>query len=172
MSNYPAGPYGFDQGQTFQNYSFMGFRNGADPFTELSLSDYYDPDLSNGIKALFITYGWNGCGACISESHNMNTWDGEYHSEGLRQLYALRADLQTPNGHGPATESTAQSWIRAYAPKYDVVIDPTMQLSNGATPPYDPHSWLVDPKTMKITYFFPGAPGSLLPGGLNTLLAR
>jgi hypothetical protein len=121
-----------------------------------------------------ITFGWNGCGACIEEAGNMNKWETQYRSQGLRQLSALHSDIQTPNfgpatTFGPATESTAQDWIKTYGIKYDVVIDPTDQLNNGTKPTFDPHSWIIDTKTMKIIHAIPGAPGSLLPYGLVSL---
>lgn len=101
---YPAGPYGLNALQIINDITFMGFRDGGDPFTQLSLSDYYDPDGAKGIKALYITFGWNGCGACIEEAGNMNKWETQYRSQGLRQLSALHSDIQTPN-FGPATTS-------------------------------------------------------------------
>jgi hypothetical protein len=170
MDVYPVGPYGLDELQIINDMTFMGFRDGADPFTQLSMSDYYDPDGAKGIKALYITFGWNGCGACLIEAGNMNKWEAQYRSRGLRQLSALRGDLQTQNGHGPATESTAQAWIKKYGITYDVVIDPTYQLNDGTMPTFDPHSWIIDAKTMQIAHAIPGAPGSLLPWGLTALL--
>jgi len=175
MDVYPAGPYGLNALQIINDITFMGFRDGSDPFTQLSLSDYYDPDGAKDIKALYITFGWNGCGACIEEAGNMNKWETQYRSQGLRQLSALHSDIQTPNfgpatTFGPATESTAQDWIKTYGIKYDVVIDPTDQLNNGTKPTFDPHSWIIDTKTMKIIHAIPGAPGSLLPYGLVSLL--
>jgi hypothetical protein len=168
MDVYPAGPYGLNALQIFNDMTFMGFRDGADPFTELSLIDYYDPDGAKGIKALYITFGWNGCGACLGEAGKMNTWDTQYRSQGLRQLSALHSDLQTQDRQ--ATESTAQDWIKKYGITYDVVIDPTYQLNNGVKPTSDPHGWLVDTKTMKITKAIPGAPSSLGFLGLSALL--
>lgn len=169
MDVYPVGPYGLDALQIINNMTFMGFRDGGDPFTELSLSDYYDPDGAKGIKALFITFGWNGCGACVTEAGNMNKWETQYRSQGLRQLSALHSDLHIQDRQ--ARESTAQDWIKTYGITYDVVIDPTYQLNNGTKPTNDPHSWIIDTKTMKITHAWDGAPSSgLFLWGLGTLL--
>jgi hypothetical protein len=166
MDVYPDGPYGLDALQIINNMTFMGFRDGGDPFTELSLIDYYDSDGAKEIKALFITFGWNGCGASLSEAGRMNTWETQYRSQGLRQLSALHGDLYVQDR--VARESTARDWIKKYGMTYDVVIDPTYQLHNGVKPTSDPWGWLVDTKTMKITTVYPGAPGSLW--GLTALL--
>jgi hypothetical protein len=147
----------------------MGFRDGGDEFTELSLDDFYDPDGTKGIKALFITLGWNGCPVSNREAPKMNTWDTQYRSQGLRQLSVLHSDLKAPDFHfRQAKESTTQDWIATYTPTYDVVIDPTYQLNGGVLPATDPTSWLVDTKTMRIAQLYPGAPGSLI--GLDKLL--
>jgi hypothetical protein len=51
---YPAGPYGLETLEIIDSFSFMGFRDGGDPFTELHLNDYYDPDGAKNIKAVFM----------------------------------------------------------------------------------------------------------------------
>jgi hypothetical protein len=79
---YPAGPYGLDALKIIDNFAFMGFRDGGDPFTELDLNDFYDPDGAKNIKALFITLGWNGCPASVRLATRMNTWDTQYRSQG------------------------------------------------------------------------------------------
>jgi hypothetical protein len=52
-----------------------GFRDGADPFAEIRLNDFYDPDGAKGIKALFVTLGWNGCPAALTQAGRTETWD-------------------------------------------------------------------------------------------------
>ena len=169
MDEYPAGPYGLGVQETIDNFTFMGFRDSGDPFTEIHLSDFYDPDGTKGIKALYITLGWNGCGAAVGQAKHMNQWDSQYRSEGLRQLSALHSDVKAPDFHyREAKESTARDWIATYGPKYDVVIDPTYQLNGGVKPATDPHGWLVDARTMKIVQVYGGAPGFLM--GLDKLL--
>ena len=88
----------------------------------------------------------------------------------LRREQVRLCHAGSASAFGPATESTAQDWIKTYGIKYDVVIDPTDQLNNGTKPTFDPHSWIIDTKTMKIIHAIPGAPGSLLPYGLVSLL--
>ena len=167
---YPAGPYGLNASQIISNMTFVGFRDGAGPYTELSLSDYYDPDGAKGIKALYITFGWNGCGACLQEAGNMNTWETDYSGKGVRLLSALHGDLQNQPTF-QVTDSTAQDWINTYGITYDVVVDPTYQLNNGVKPTSDPHGWFVDTKTMQITEVYPGAPSTpLWEMGLSPLL--
>ncbi|HEY2516425.1 MAG TPA: hypothetical protein VGI39_36395, partial [Polyangiaceae bacterium] len=75
---YPAGPYGFNVGDVIANSSFMGYRNGAGAWTSLQISDYYDPTGSRGIRALYVTLGEVGCGACVQEAPNINTWKTQY----------------------------------------------------------------------------------------------
>lgn len=171
MSEYPAGPYGLSESQIIKNMKFMGFRDGTGPYTELSLSDYYDPDGTKGIKALFITLGWNGCGASVNQADQMKTYQTLYTSQGLRQLSALHGDLDNPAPAWVATESTAQNWIKTYGITYDVVIDPTYKLNNGVKPASDPHGWFVNPKTMQITVAYPGDPSiGIWEQGWNALL--
>jgi hypothetical protein len=152
VDTYPTGPYGLGTADVIDKFTFMGFRDGGDPFVKLSLTDFYDPEGTKGIKALFVTLGRSSCGACVGQAGRMETWETKYRSEGLRQLSVLHSGLGVPR---EATESTARDWIAKYGVTYDVAIDPTFRLNGGVKPDFDPRGWLVDVKTMKIVKVFP-----------------
>jgi hypothetical protein len=135
------------------------------------LSDYYDPTGSRGIRALYVTLGEVGCGACVGEAPNINTWKTQYAQYGTAFLSALwRGEMESASGSWAATQATVDAWVAEFSITYDVVADPTIQLNGGVAPQDNPNGYLIDPRTMKIAYYYPGAPGSLI--GLVPLLQQ
>jgi hypothetical protein len=144
------------------NVSFMGYRSATGPWTTIQLSDYYDPDGSRGIRALYVTLGEVGCGACVQEAPNINAWKKQYGSYGTAFLSALwRGEVKNPDGTWSATESTVDGWISQFSVTYDMVADPKIVLNDGVAPQDNPNGYLVDTRTMKVVQYYPGAPGSL-----------
>ena len=160
--DYPAGPYGFDKDQTIANFQFQGYNDGVAPLTDICLSDYYDPDGSRGIRALYLTRGHILCGACVQEAPNINGWQDKYAPHGATFLSVLWAGgQQAPDGSFPITEAALMGWIDEFSVAYDMAMDPELQLSGGVEPPTDPIGWLIDTRTMKIYHTYGGAPGFL-----------
>jgi hypothetical protein len=161
-------------GDTMANFGFMGYREAAGPYTQIQLSDYYDPDGTLGVRALYVTLGEVLCGACVGEAPHINTWKTQYAPDGAKFLSALWGGGAEVGDNswtgGPATQATLDGWIKQYQVTYTMVIDPTYQLGGGTQPVDNPNGYLVDPRTMKIVQFYPGAPGSLW--GMTDLLTQ
>jgi hypothetical protein len=156
---YPPGPYGFAVGNTLPNMHFKGYRGGVAPWTDIALSDYYDPTGSRHIKAFYATIGKVLCGACVQEAQHMDDWYATANPSGstdhVYMLEALFAGVKDE----PATQSTIDYWSGIYKPVYDIVADPDLQF-NGMMPLQEyPHGFLVNPRNMKICYFYRGTPG-------------
>jgi hypothetical protein len=171
---YPAGPYGLQMGDTMADFAFMGYRDATGPYTQIQLSDYYDPDGTRGIRALYVTLGEVLCGACVGEAPHINDWKTQWGPYGTQFLSALwGGGAEVGNNAwtgGPATQATLDGWIAQYKITYTMVIDPTFQLGGGTEPQSNPNGYLVDPRTMKIVQYYMGAPGSLW--GLTPLLQQ
>jgi hypothetical protein len=161
-------------GDTIADFGFMGYRDATGPYTQIQLSDYYDPDGARGIRALYVTLGEVLCGACVGEAPNINTWKTQYGPDGAAFLSALwGGGAEVGNNAwtgGPATQATLDGWIAQYKVTYTMVIDPTYQLGGGTQPQSNPNGYLVDPRTMKIVQYYPGAPSSLF--GITQLLQQ
>lgn len=171
---YPSGPYGIQMGDTIANVSLMGYRDATGPYTQIQLSDYYDPDGSRGIRALYVTLGEVLCGACVAEAPKINTWKTQYAPYGAQFLSGLWGGGSEVGDNawtgGPATQDTLDAWIKQYKVTYTMVVDPTYLLVGGTAPAGNPNGYLVDPRTMKIVQYYPGAPGSLF--GITQLLKQ
>jgi hypothetical protein len=153
------------------DFSFMGYRNGTGAWTNLQMSDYFDPTGSRGIRALYVTLGEVGCGACVQEAPKINDWKTKYAPFGAAFLSALwRGETQNPDGSWSATQSTVDGWVAQFKITYDMVADPTIELGSGVAPTDNPNGYLVDTRTMKIVQHYPGAPGMLM--GMDALLKQ
>ena len=122
-------------------------------------------------RALYVTLGEVGCGACVQEAPNINTWKTQYQPYGAAFLSALwRGEMQNPDGSWSATQATVDAWVAQFKITYDMVADPTIELANGVAPTDNPNGYLVDTRTMKIVQHYPGAPGRLY--GMTALLKQ
>jgi hypothetical protein len=168
---YPPGPYGRTVGATFPNLALMGYRNGAGAWTQIQISDYYDPDGTRGLRALYVTLGEVGCGACVQEAPHINQWKMQYAQYGTAFLSALwRGEVKNPDNTWSATQSTVDGWISQFSITYDMAADPKILLNDGVEPQDNPNGYLVDTRTMKVVQYYPGAPGMLF--GLVQLLKK
>lgn len=156
--SYPPGPYGFAQGDTLPNMHFQGYRGGVAPWTDIALSDYYDPTGKRGIRALYATIGKELCGACVEEANNMNTW---YMTDnpGTNGVYLLSALIRGPKEE-LATQESIDAWVASYHPSYDIVADPQSQLNDMVELTDPPRAYVIDPRTMKIFFYFMGGPST------------
>src|SRR5262245_60477376 len=70
---YPAPPYGTQEGEIMPNFQFLGWSRPVDAnydtaaLETVSLADSYDPDGSKGVRVLVVTAGAVWCTVCQYE---------------------------------------------------------------------------------------------------------
>jgi AhpC/TSA family len=154
--SYPAGPYGSGLGATLADHSFLGWHDplaaGYDEtkLEEVSLSEFYDPDGSKGIKLLWINASAVWCSVCRTEMKDIknNGVRAEFEPKGVKMLVTLFEDSRS----GPAKPLDLHNWgsAPAHSIDYPLVLDPGFKLGAFFTSDATPLNMLVDARTMKI----------------------
>ncbi|MEO7096065.1 MAG: hypothetical protein ABI175_22580 [Polyangiales bacterium] len=99
---YPDGPYGLARGNVFPNLPFKGYREGKGEWTDIEMLDYYDPDGSRGIHAIYITVSAEWCPVCKEDAKVLPGWyESHYKPRGARFITSI---LQTFD-RKPATKA-------------------------------------------------------------------
>lgn len=167
-AEYPAGPYGTEEGAVATNLCFSGWRNpkasAYDPaaFEDICFSDFYapsgttlDPEGSGeqrSVELLLVNTGAVWCSACQVE------WGGGGSQPPLSELQALReeAGLQVLGTlfedaqRDPATEVHAVNWTKNFAVDVPYVLDPNFQMGLFANADTQPFNMVIDARTMQI----------------------
>jgi hypothetical protein len=155
-------------GNVFPNATLHAYVGGSGTWTTITMQDYYDPDGSRKINAIFIDVSASWCGACQAEAGDLPGIYATYKPRGAHFLTALIEDVSS----SPATEKTVDDWQSTYHLPFDVAADPDDALipKGGVGLP---HNYLIDPRTMQVAKMFEGAdPGATTIPGLDTLLAK
>jgi hypothetical protein len=161
----------YHEGDTLPEFEFLGYRDGTGSWGTIRMSDYQDPDGSRGINALYISLGKVLCGACEQEAQHIPGWQMMYQSKGVKFASAFYSGASPgPNNDFPITQADIDQWITEFQVTYDIMADPSFQLSNDKEPSVAPIGYLVDPRTMKVVKYYNGAPGFLQ--GLDELLVK
>lgn len=147
---YPDGPYGLARGNVFPNLKFKGYRDGKGAWTDIAMLDYYDPDGSRGINAIYITVSAEWCPVCKEDAKVLPLWyESHYEPRGARFITSI---LQTAD-RKPATKEAVDLWVRAYEPNFDIVADE----EEATFPPTFtalPVNIEIDPRTMVVFRVF------------------
>ena len=156
VAPYPSGPYGRERGSIIENLHFLGWRKAADVAYDpaelevVSLSDFYDPDGSKGLRVLALNSSAVWCVVCRAEySHIKRSAIYEnYRPKGVEILGVLFEDKD----YNPARPSDLVVWggPEMFAVPFPLVIDPGFK--TGAYFPSDatPMNMLIDTRTMEI----------------------
>ncbi|MGZ3456592.1 MAG: hypothetical protein ACXVEF_43705 [Polyangiales bacterium] len=174
---YPAGPYQLLKDYVVPDLCFKGYRDGIKdypdgkpPLVQICLHDFWDPDGSRGINAVFIAENAEWCSPCNQLASRLDNLDATYHARGGRFMTVV-AESASPAGT-PATQSTLDAWVHKYKLVVDAAIDPDHTLMpRGAGVPT---MFLIDPRTMKIVRVNPGLDFSVgaSPVGFEDLLKK
>jgi hypothetical protein len=153
---YPAGPYGTGLGATLADYSFLGWHDPVaasydeTKLEEVSLSEYYDPDGTKGIRLLWINASAVWCSVCRTEMKDIKNQGvrATFAPQGVQMLVTLFEDKNS----GPAKPLDLHNWGSAPAHLIDfpLVLDPGFKLGAFFTSDATPLNLLVDARTMKI----------------------
>jgi len=153
---YPAGPYGTGLGATLEDFSFLGWHDpvaaeyDASKLETVSLSEYYDPDGSKGIKLIWINASAVWCSVCRTEMKDIknNGVNAQFKPKGVQMLVTLFED----NRSGPAKPSDLHNWgvLPDHSIDFPLVLDPGFKLGAFFTSDATPLNMLVDARTMKV----------------------
>lgn len=167
---YPAGPYGKKEGAVFPPLSFSGYRDGSTTWTKLDMREYFDPDGSKGIRGVLVVAAAQWCGVCQNEVKWVTSaYVTNYRDEGARFLTTLLQD----GDHRPATQATATLWRDNYSIPHAVAIDPTLDtLPNDMGVLSLPYTYVIDPRTMRITKVTSAAQTPPTIPALDAVLAK
>ena len=164
---YPEAPYGKSANAVFPNVTFEGYREGTGAWTSLSMLDYFDPDDTKGVRALYIVVAAQWCSVCQQEAQRLPKSYPALKDRGARFLMLLGQD----NARKPALQSTIDAWQSRFHVPFDIGADPKLEfLPPGATG--FPTCYVVDPRTMKIVRVLPGITADGTIPGLETMLKK
>lgn len=180
-TDYPAGPYGYQEGDTVTAYTFQGV---VDPSTiasqsatagmmkTISLAEYYNPDGDTSKpRFMLVTASARWCPVCQEEAQDMQEKWAQWNPQGVEFLTTIFEDDQ----YNPATSVDLYKWAHTYDLHYPVAIDPQLKLGPFFDQSAAPFNMVIDLRTMKIRYgktgafFFGGGPGD---GFLAELVAE
>ncbi len=126
----------------------------------ISLNDYYDPDGSKGINALFVDQSATWCEVCqgLAQQLAMNE-KGAWRTQGIHLLTLITQDVQ----HQPATVSTAVQWKQHFGLDGSAVAaDPMVSFRSTIGEQYAPYPYqvIIDPRTLQVATVNAGWDGS------------
>jgi len=171
---YPAGPFGTEEGDTLADSCFQGFENPAQSsrsesaLETIAFADYYDPSGSKGHRLILINTAAVWCSACRSEHEGLSQKNREYGPRGLRILSTLFQDAR----RDPATFRDLSTWVETFSSNYAMVLDPDYQLGSFASAETAPLNLVVDARTMKIEKKLLGDQASVLWPFIDAALAQ
>lgn len=151
---YPDGPYDFKNNSVFPNLTLKGYKDAAGEWTDISMADYYDPDGSRGITAIYLVVAAQWCPPCDEEaSHLPIWWSRDFKDRGAKFVsFVIQTGASPPK---PATQATVDQWIKAgprykHALNFDIAADPTSSSLPKTGSVGLPHNYIINPRTMRI----------------------
>lgn len=171
--DYPAGPYGDDQGSVAADRCFRGWLAPAKTahteaaLQDISLGSFYDPK-GEKYEILLVNTAAVWCSVCKTEHQ---TLPDDYKELAPRGLAIVSALFQNSTG-GPASLADLTTWVEAFDVPYPMVLDPDYQLGDYAAASTAPLNLVVDARTMRILDKFIGNQGEDLWRTIEAELAR
>jgi len=164
---YPAGPYGYTEGQIMQNIDFVGKVDPAGaagtadydtlPLQKVSLADYYG---KSDVKLILLTGAAGWCYYCNEEAKDVPALQAEFESQGVRFITGLVQGYNEASG-APASESDLVRWQNVHDVHVTMALDPQAKLQQYADVSAFPLNMLIDTSNMQIVYMAVGYGGSL-----------
>jgi hypothetical protein len=161
-ANYPAGPYGYVEGQIIENIKLIGKIDpqGAAgtatydtlPMQTVSLADYH-ADATVKFVAISGVAGW--CGPCNAEQQFVPNLQATYEPKGVRFFEAMIQGYDARSG-APATEDDINRWQRNHDIHVGVGLDPEDQIHKFADVAAFPLNMVVSTSDMKIVFMSVG----------------
>ncbi|MGZ3420021.1 MAG: TlpA family protein disulfide reductase [Polyangiales bacterium] len=160
------GKYGLNRGDIFPNLSFKGYKGGeGQPWTDISMIDYYDPTGERGLYAILYVVSAEWCGPCQQEAKKLPGF--------LTNLYAKRgAHFMTgvieDTSRNPADQATVDRWLKLSHLNFDAMADPGAKAFAGTG---IPRNYIINPRNMQIVRINTGVnPDATTVDGLDKFL--
>ncbi len=172
--NYPAGPYGYVEGSTVENYKFVGKIPVAGDYTGQAVRDLYLGEFHDdaSAKALLIVGAAVWCGPCNDEAPIVEQLAIDRASQGFRVLTVL---AEGRNYGTPSTSADINTWVDRHDFKASgMSIDPESRLFKYASTSAFPLQILIDTRSMKIKWLCVGGAGKGgcdVEGAVDSVLA-
>jgi hypothetical protein len=145
FGDYPAGPYGTEEGTIIANHSFFNPETGKDiSFAELRAAGEK--------QLLFVTSGAGWCSACKQEAVELKAKYIEYGPQGLEIWSTLFQDFVGD----PADEGFWNVWKGQLTPNYPLLLDADFVLNIYFNPDSAPMNMLIRLETMEILFLQTG----------------
>ena len=141
--------YGSEEGDTVQNFCFLGFRDPSAGGSELGtvcFYDYHDPNVTKGYALLIVNTAAVWCQACKVEHSTLPDRYRALAPRGLALLSALFEDSDS----NPAEPEHLNAWIGAFDVNFPMVLDPEYQMGTYASRETAPLNLVIDARTMVI----------------------
>ena len=140
--------------------------------TTISLGDYYDPDGSKGIHALFVDQSAEWCDVCQGLAQKLaQLTKGSWHAQGIHLLTLITQNVQRQ----PATVDTAVEWKQHFGLDGSAVAaDPLVSFRDTIGEQFAPYPYqvVIDPRTLEVVSVNAGWDGSTDFPDVTSLAAR
>lgn len=163
-TDYPSEGLGSEEGDVVANVCFTGYRAPSrvapsrDNRETIAFSDYYDPAGSKGVSLLLVNTAAIWCSACVSEHHDLPSYQADLADQGLVILSLLFQDA----AREPASFEDLERWIDKFGTNFPMATDPDLALESYASYASAPLNMLIDPRDMTILRKYVGDQGSVM----------
>jgi len=146
-ADYPPGPYGYGQGTTMANLSFLGKQSPtATDYTPLSMNAITLADVRKTSKLIFIDGAARWCTPCNQDQPAVRAIEANYADKGVTTMEVL-----VEGGIGvTATSDDINRWATQYQLSGIIAIDPAFELAKYADVTAFPVYIVVRASTMQI----------------------
>ena len=141
--------YGSEEGDTVQNFCFLGYRDPQRLGTDLEtvcFYDFHDPRGTKRHELLIVNTAAVWCQACKVEHQTLPDRYGQLAPRGLALFSALFED----NDSNPAQREHLDAWVGAFDVDVPMVLDPEYQMGIYASRETAPLNLVIDARNMVI----------------------
>ena len=148
-ADYPAGPYGYGQGTTMANLSFLGKQSPtATDYTGLPMQTITLADVRKDAKLIFIDGAARWCTPCNRDQPTMRSVEATYAPKGVATM-----EILVEGQYGvAATSDDINRWAAQYQLAGIIAIDPGYELAKYADVSAFPVYMVVRASTMRVEY--------------------
>lgn len=149
-ADYPAGPYGYGQGTTIANLSFLGKQSPtAVDYSSLPMNAIALADVRRSSKLILIDGAARWCTPCNQDQPAMRSIEANYADKGVATMEVL---VEGGAIGTAATDDDINRWAQQYQLAGIIAIDPAFSLAKYADVTAFPVYIVVRSSTMQIEH--------------------
>lgn len=149
-ADYPAGPYGYGQGTTIANLSFLGKQSPtAVDYTSLAMNAITLADVRKSSKLIVLDGAARWCTPCNQDQPAMRSIQASYADKGVATMEVL---VEGGAIGTAATDDDINRWAQQYQLAGIIAIDPAFELAKYADVTTFPVYIVVRSSTMQIEH--------------------